>query len=64
MMKGNYYFLLLVKKNRRAKKSAKGRIVKGSSVTGALTSKSIHPGKFSAEPAIRSQESYFLVNNK
>lgn len=39
------------------------KILKGSSVTGALTSKSIHPGKFSAEP-IRSQESYFLVNNK
>lgn len=38
---------------------------RGSPVTinGALTSKSIHPGKFSAEP-IRSQESYFLVNNK
>lgn len=54
----NYYFSLLVKEWTRERK-----ILKGSSVTGALTSKSIHPGKFSAEP-IRSQESYFLVNNK
>lgn len=34
-----------------------------SPVTRALTSEGIHPGKFSREP-IRSQESYFLVNNK
>lgn len=55
-VKSNYCFLLLVKEWMRERKILKG-------VTGALTSKSIHPGKFSAEP-IRSQESYFLVNNK
>lgn len=55
-VKDNYCLLLLVKEWMRERKILKG-------VTGALTSKSIHPGKFSAEP-IRSQESYFLVNNK